>query len=432
MTMQNTVTITPGGARGQVVIPPSKSIAHRALICAALAGEGQVSTLCRMPYNEDIDATMDCLRALGVRMIETREPGGDTRQVVVHGCGGRWANEDTPLSCRESGSTLRFMLPLCLLSENPRTLVGSEKLLSRPLDDYRALLSGRGCTRAEGGLRLGGGATVEGGTFSLTGKSSSQFITGLLFVLPLLAEDSVIELSAPPESRSYIDMTISVLARFGVRATWQSDTHLCVPGKQTYLAADMSIDGDASGAAFFHALGVLGAQNDVDVVCPASRDIKQGDAICPELLAILAAATPGNLAMISLADCPDLGPMLFCAAAALQGAVFTHTDRLRLKESDRVAAMVQELEAFGAICTVCDGIDGGTVTILPPPDGLRAPIKLLHGHNDHRIVMSLSVLSACLGKPTPVTIDDAHAVKKSFPDFFARLRALGIRVSVNG
>ena len=432
MRMQDTVTITPGIARGQVVIPPSKSIAHRALICAALAGEGQASTLCRMPYNEDIDATMDCLRALGVRMTETREPSGDTRQVVVYGCGGQWTKEGEPLPCRESGSTLRFMLPLCLMSDAPRTLLGSQKLLSRPLDDYRALLSGRGYTRIEGGICLGGGAAVEGGTFSLTGKSSSQFITGLLFVLPLLGQDSVIELSAPPESRSYIDMTISVLARFGVKAAWQSDTRLCVPGSQAYLAADMSIDGDASGAAFFHALGVIRAQNSVDVVCPVSEDVKQGDAICPELLATMTAATPGDPPVISLADCPDLGPMLFCAAAALQGAVFTHTDRLRLKESDRVAAMVQELEAFGAICTVCDGIDGGTVTIRPPAGGLHAPQNPLHGHNDHRIVMSLSVLSACLEEPASVTIDDAHAVKKSFPDFFARLRALGVSASVNG
>ncbi len=431
MMMPDTVTITPGVARGQVVIPPSKSIAHRALICAALASEGQASALYRMPYNEDIDATMDCLRALGVRMTETRELSGDTRQVVVYGCGGRWENEDTPLSCRESGSTLRFMLPLCLLSEAPRSLVGSEKLLSRPLDDYRILLSDRGCTRTKGGLYLGGGATVKSGTFSLTGKSSSQFITGLLFVLPLLAQDSMIELPAPPESRSYIDMTISVLARFGVRATWQSDTRLFVPGGQTYLAADMSIDGDASGAAFFQALGMIGAQNKVDVVCSVSEDVHQGDAICPELLATLAAATPGNLPVISLADCPDLGPILFCAAAALRGAVFTHTDRLRLKESDRVAAMVEELKKLGAVCTVRDGIDGGTVTILPPTDGLRPPAELLHGHNDHRIVMSLSVLAACLGEPTPVTIDDAHAVKKSFPDFFARLRALDVSVTGN-
>ncbi|MBE6620920.1 MAG: 3-phosphoshikimate 1-carboxyvinyltransferase [Ruminococcaceae bacterium] len=431
MMIQDTVTITPGIACGQVVIPPSKSIAHRALICAALAGEGQVSMLCRMPYNEDIDATMDCLRALGVRMTETREPSGDTRQVVVYGCGGQWTKEGEPLSCRESGSTLRFMLPLCLMSDAPRTLMGSEKLLSRPLDDYRALLSGRGCTRTEDGLCLGGGATVRGGTFSLTGKSSSQFVTGLLFVLPLLGQDSVIELAAPPESRSYIDMTISVLARFGVRAAWQSDTRLFVPGGQTYLAADMDIDGDASGAAFFYALGRIGTQNNVNVVCPVSEDIKQGDVICSELLAIMAAATPDDLPVISLADCPDLGPMLFCAAAALQGAVFTHADRLRLKESDRVAAMVQELEAFGAVCTVCDGIDGGTVTILPPSEGLHAPATTLHGHNDHRIVMSLSVLSACLKDTTPVTIDDAHAIKKSFPDFFARLRRLGVSVVVN-
>jgi 3-phosphoshikimate 1-carboxyvinyltransferase len=122
--------------------------------------------------------------------------------------------------------------------------------------------------------------------------------------------------------------------------------------------------------------------------------------------------------------------MLFCAAAALQGAVFTHTARLRLKESDRVAAMLGELKKFGAVCTVRDGIDGGMVTILPPTEGLRAPMEPLKGHNDHRIVMSLSVLSACLRETTTVTIDDAHAVAKSFPDFFDRLRGLGIPVEI--
>jgi 3-phosphoshikimate 1-carboxyvinyltransferase len=130
-------------------------------------------------------------------------------------------------------------------------LKGSERLLARPLDDYRALFEGREWTSVDGGLRIGGGQKLQGQIFSLSGKSSSQFITGLLFVLPLLGEDSVIELPAVPESKSYIDMTLAVQARFGVRAIWQDETQLAVTGGQSYRAADMTIDGDASGAAFF-------------------------------------------------------------------------------------------------------------------------------------------------------------------------------------
>ena len=427
MNVTDIVTITPGVARGRVVIPPSKSVAHRALICAALASRGCVSRLGGMPYNQDIDATMDCLRALGVRMTDEREASGETRCVTVFGCGGQWTKNDEPLSCRESGSTLRFLLPLCLLSDAPRTLKGSERLLARPLDDYRSLFEGREWTSVEGGLRIGGGSVLRGQTFSLSGKSSSQFITGLLFVLPLLGEDSVIELPSAPESKSYIDMTIAVQARFGVVATWQDDTHLIVKGGQTYRAADMTADGDASGAAFFYALDALKSGGEpLEIVCAGSDDVRQGDAVCPSLLAQIAAASPDRLPVISLADCPDLGPILFTAAAALHGAIFTHTDRLRLKESDRISTMVQELEKFGARFEVIDGVDGGRVTVLPPEGGLHTPTGVLRGHNDHRVVMSLAVLSACMSDPTPIRIDDAHAVTKSFPDFFDRLRKLGV------
>lgn len=427
MNATDIVTITPGFAHGRVVIPPSKSVAHRALICAALASEGSISRLSGMPYNQDIDATMDCLRTLGVRMTDEREAEGVTRCVTVFGCGGQWTKNDEPLPCRESGSTLRFMLPLCLLSDAPRTLKGSRRLLARPLDDYRELFEGREWVSVEGGLRIGGGSVLQGQTFSLSGKSSSQFITGLLFVLPLLGEDSVIELPGIPESKSYIDMTIAMQARFGVIATWQDDTHLVVKGRQSYRAADMTADGDASGAAFFYALDALKSNGEpLDIVCVGSDDVRQGDAICPSLLAQLATASPDQMPVISLADCPDLGPILFTAAAAKCGAIFTHTDRLRLKESDRISAMVQELEKFGARFEIIDGIDGGRVTVLSPEGGLRTPKSVLHGHNDHRVVMSLAVLSACMSDPTPICIDDAHAVTKSFPDFFDRLQGLGI------
>lgn len=422
MTPRDTVTVWAGKPRGRVVIPPSKSIAHRALICAALCPRGSVSRLSNMPCNEDIDATVDCLTALGVRI--TQERGEDnTRTLTVEGCGGEWPSADNPLGCRESGSTLRFMLPLCLLSPIRRILTGSERLLTRLYPLPTALAERREIERTPNGVVIAEGSPLGGGTYSLAKTVTSQWTTGLLFVLPLLEEDSVIEFATPPESRSYIDMTVAMLSRFGVTAVWQDETHLRVSGSQTYRPCDMTVDGDASGAAFFHALKTLHGGDQPFVVCPRSEDVVQGDAVCERLLNEL---KHGDAPIISLADCPDLGPVLFAAAAAMRGGVFTHTDRLRVKESDRVAAMVQELSKFGVRCDVLDGEAGGTVVVHPSPDGLQTPSGVLHGHNDHRIVMSLAVLSTCLAPASTVTIDDAHAVAKSFPDFFDRLRSLGI------
>lgn len=428
MMARDTVTIFSGIPNGTVVIPPSKSIAHRALICAALCPKGSVSRLSDMPCNEDIDATLDCLRALGV-VIKEQSSQEHTRVLTVEGCGGEWNSLGDVLCCRESGSTLRFMLPLCLLSEHSRSLTGSKKLFSRPLDDYEDLLADRWRKKTPDGLELSGGARLNGRTFVLSGKSSSQFISGLLFVLPLLEQDSTIELPQALESRSYVDMTIAVLARFGVQAAWVSDTCLSVKGRQCYSPHDMAVDGDASGAAFFYALKDLSPSGTaLEIVCGQSRDIVQGDAVCAALLDELKAT---DMPIISLADCPDLGPILFAAAAAQKGGIFTHTARLRLKESDRVSAMAQELAKFGARLEMRDEEQGGKVIVWPAEGGLCVPQEVLHGHNDHRIVMSLAVLIACLGTACPVTIDDAHAVAKSFPDFFDKLCSLGIECRLN-
>ena len=422
MTPRDTVTVWAGKPRGRVVIPPSKSIAHRALICAALCPRPSVSHLSNMPCNEDIDATVDCLTALGVHITQKRTQD-NTRTLTVEGCGGEWTLADTPLGCRESGSTLRFMLPLCLLSPAHRTLTGSERLLTRLYPLPAALAERREIERTPDGVAVAEGLPLGGGTYSLAKTVTSQWTTGLLFVLPLLKGDSVIEFATPPESRSYIDMTVAMLSRFGVTAAWQDETRLRISGGQTYRPCDMAVDGDASGAAFFHALRALHGGDQPLVVCPRSEDVVQGDAVCERLLNEL---KRGDMKTVSLADCPDLGPVLFAAAAAMRGGVFTHTDRLRVKESDRVAAMVQELSKFGVRCDVLDGEAGGTVIVHSSPDGLQTPSGVLHGHNDHRIVMSLAVLSTCLAPAAPVTIDDAHAVAKSFPDFFDRLRSLGI------
>ena len=249
----------------------------------------------------------------------------------------------------------------------------------------------------------------------LPGNVSSQFVSGLLFALPLCDNDNEISLTPPVESRSYIDLTLSALRAFGIRAEWKDACTLAIAGRQRYCAQEIAVEGDYSNAAFLDAFSLLGGGVEVSGL---REDSLQGDRVYRAHFRSLADGTPH----ISLADCPDLGPILFSLAAALNGAVFTDISRLRIKESDRVACMKTELEKFGAVLDV----EENRVTIRKAE--LHAPTEALYGHNDHRIVMSLSVLAACLPLGTPVIIDDAHAITKSFPDFFDRLRELGVQV----
>ena len=395
--------IRPGKATGSVAAPPSKSMAHRLLICAGLA-QG-TSRIRGVDKNEDILATIDCLQAMGA--VCTVD--GDT--VTVTGADLRKAAPVQPLGCRESGSTLRFFIPLALLCGKPVSFTGTEKLLSRPLDVYRQLCREKGFLFSHTGTGLQVQGSLTGGIFPVPGNISSQFITGLLFALPLADRDSCIRITTEPESKSYIDLTLQALAVFGIRAWWQDSRTILIPGRQRYRAADMTVEGDYSGAAFYQALNALGSHIDITGLSP---DSLQGDKVCARHLESLCAGRP----QIDLSDCPDLGPVLFAVAAAKQGAVFTGTRRLKIKESDRASAMAQELGAFGAAVTV----EENSVTV--DPGDFHGPERTLWGHNDHRIVMSLAVLLTLTGGE----IDGAQAVRKSFPDFFEKLQSLGIEV----
>lgn len=399
------VTIRPGRAVGTAAAPPSKSMAHRLLICAALSPG--VSRIRGVAFSEDILATLDCLRALGVRC----RTDGDT--VTVTGADLRRAVPRQTLLCRESGSTLRFFIPLALLCGQPVAFTGTEKLLSRPLGVYGQLCADRGLAFEHTGTALRVCGPLTGGEFRIPGDVSSQFITGLLFALPLAAQDSVIRLTGAVESRSYIDLTLQALGSFGLRAQWRDERTLFISGGQQGTAADVCVEGDYSGAAFFAAMNALGGDIRITGLSP---DSLQGDRVCTQHLESLCAGRP----VIDLSDCPDLGPVLFAAAAAKNGAVFTGTRRLKLKESDRAAAMAQELAAFGAAVTV----EENTVTV--DAAALHRPQRTLCGHNDHRIVMALAVLLLQTGGE----IAGAQAVRKSFPDFFTRLQELGIEVTI--
>lgn len=397
------VSIRPGKAVGTVAAPPSKSMAHRLLICAGLAkGTSRITGL---DYNEDILATLDCLRALGaVCTVEN-----DT--VTVTGADVRNAAPTQNLCCRESGSTLRFFVPLALLCGKKVTLTGTEKLLSRPLGVYEQLCREQGFffNRTDNELTIQG--NLQGGAFHLPGDVSSQFITGLLFALPLTGQESYIKITTPLESKSYIDLTMQALRAFGVHAVWQDSQTIHIPGAQQYATRDMAVEGDYSGAAFYGALNALGGNISVRGLDPESL---QGDKVYEAHIRALCA----GYAEIDISDCPDLGPVLFAVAAAKHGGKFTGTRRLKLKESDRAEAMAQELSSFGTKVLV----EENAVTVESAE--FHAPDRVLCGHNDHRIVMSLAVLLTLTGGE----IEGAQAVRKSFPDFFEKLKQLGIEV----
>ena len=399
------IQINKGTASGVISAPPSKSMAHRLLISAAMC-EG-VSTVRGISSCEDVLATLDCLSALGIRY----ERVGD--DVTVYGKDPKKMRPSEPLKCRESGSTLRFMIPIAMRSEQTVVFYGAKSLMSRPMSVYENMCRERGLTYIGDGESIVVKGPLCGGDFTLPGNVSSQFISGLLFALPTADEDSTIKILPPIESRSYIDLTIDALKSFGVEAKWQDEHTIFIKGNQKYTPTDMTVEGDYSGAAFPEALNLFGGEVTVNGLRP---DTIQGDSVYKKYYDMLVRGTP----TIHIGDCPDLGPVLFAIAAAKNGGVFTGTHRLKIKESDRAAAMAEELKRFGTSVTVYED----TVVIYPAE--FHAPDGVLSAHNDHRIVMALSVLLTLTGG----VIDGAEAVSKSYPDFFENLRTLGIEVTV--
>ena len=420
-----TAYIRPGPPpSGVLAAPPSKSMAHRAVLCAALA-DGE-SRLTGLAHSQDIDATLAAAAALGAQV----EAGESWARIA--GAAPLQAPA-APVDCCESGSTLRFLIPLAALTGRPVAFTGRGRLMQRPQSVYQELFASQGLRFEQEGDTLTVAGPLRPGCFSLAGDVSSQFISGLLFALPLLDGDSRLRLKPPVESRSYIEMTRAAQSRFGVASAWLDEYTLAVPGGQAYRPRDMAIEGDWSQAAFPAALGVLAGDVTVTGLEPGTL---QGDAVILDILRRCggrAEAVPGGVRFqksalhgtkIDLADCPDLGPILMALGLLCEGeTVITNAGRLRLKESDRIAAMEQELRKLGGQIES----DGGTVTVRR--SALHAPAGPLWGHNDHRVVMSLTVLAAAAG--LPVQIDGAEAVAKSWPGFFAAVRQLGVEVQTD-
>ena len=388
------ITVLPRLLRGDIDIIPSKSQAHRMLICAAFADK---PTQFRCPdTNRDIEATVDCLNALGAEIRRT-----DSGYTVVPA---RKIPEQAVLNCHESGSTLRFMLPIVGALGVDTTFRMAGRLPQRPLTPLSEEMERMGCRLSRptaDTLRCQG--KLKSGTFCISGNVSSQFITGLLFAAALMEGHSRIEIIGKLESKPYVEMTIRAMDLFGIQV---KDFQL--NGQSFRSPGYVNVEGDWSNGAFWLAATELGSELSIHGLDQASP---QGDKAILDILPILRHRTP----QISAADIPDLVPILSIIAGAKHGAVFTDIQRLRLKETDRVATVIAMVTALGAEAEATES----TLTVRP---------RAYHGcvidaANDHRIAMSAAI--AATVADGPVTVLNADSVSKSYPKFWEEYRRLG-------
>lgn len=396
--------ISPGKASGTVLAPPSKSMAHRMLMGAGLA-KG-TSIIRNIELSEDIKATLGILEALGC------EYSIKEHAVIIIGIGEKKLEVDSVLDAKESGSTLRFFVPLLLAGGGKSKITGAKSLFSRPLGIYEDICREQGILfeKTKDSLTLEGQLLAT--HYKIPGNISSQFVTGLLYALPLLKEDSVLEVLPPVESKAYIEMTLEALETYGIQVDRIGNTYY-ISGNQTYQAVDGKVEGDYSNAAFLDALSLIGGKVQVDGL---NENSLQGDKIYRKYFQLLLE----DKAEMDLSECPDLGPILMGMAAVNCGAKFTGTRRLKIKESDRGAVMAEELNKFGIRVDVTEN------SIVVYPGRLQKPECNLNSHNDHRIAMTLATLCTLTGG----VIEDCMAINKSFPSYYETIRKLGIQIKL--
>lgn len=390
--------------RGTTDAPPSKSMAHRYLIGAALSSG--ISKISGVDYSEDILASIDCLKALGAEV----SIDGDT---VCINSGNFMKSLDKPiLPCRESGSTLRFFIPLALCLNQKVILQGSARLLERPLDVYEELCVANDFEFKKDNSCVTVCGQLKSGDYKIRGDVSSQFITGLIFALLYIGKDSTIQVLPPFESRSYVELTIEALRTFGANIEFVDENRILIKKSELH-SSEGKIEGDYSNAAFLEAFNHIGSEVTVSNL---KKDSLQGDRVYKEYFQEISKGVP----TLDISDCPDLGPVLFALAALKNGATFTGTDRLKVKESDRGQAMHEELQKLGG------GLIFGENSITVPKQELQDKGVLIDGHNDHRIVMAMSLILSKTGG----TIQGIEAVRKSYPGFFEDVKKLGAEVEI--
>lgn len=422
------IKIIPSELNGKINIPPSKSLAHRAIISAGLS-DG-VSNIENIIFSEDIKATIRGMKSLGIKIHDISnysEVNVGRRTLKVEGKKELTLLNNT-IDCAESGSTLRFLIPIALRAEKEVTFTGRGKLVSRPLDVYYNIFKNQGINykTSNDELPLTVGGKINSGKFHVKGNISSQFITGLMFTLPFLDGDSKIVITTELESKGYVDLTIDTLKKFGIEIENKNYKEFFIKGNQTSISRDYRVQGDFSQGAFFIVAGILGSKVkilDLDV------DSLQGDKAIIDIVKKMGAniiigrdyveakKSKTHGITIDASECPDLVPILAVLGAVSYGTTkIINAQRLRIKECDRLKAMATELSKIGAnIKELEDGL------IIEGKEQLKGGV--VDSWNDHRIAMAMAIAS--IRCTEPVIIKNSTAVNKSYPDFWRDFEKVG-------
>lgn len=414
------IIIKPKLLKGNIVVPSSKSLGHRGIIAAALSRG--ISRVDNIQLSKDIEATMEIMKDLGaVVNIEDQNLYIDGRKMFSY-------EKKLDLRCRESGSTLRFLIPLALTKDGDYIFHGEGKLISRPLEPYYEIFKEKGIKYSieEGSLPLKVSGKLTSGTYKVRGDISSQFITGLLFSLPILEGNSRIQITTKLESKGYIDLTLDILKDFGIEIENNNYKEFNIRGAQKYNSRNYYVEGDYSQGAFFLVAGALGSS----IVCSGlNKDSLQGDKVILDILEAMGCnveeseegirVKPSKTKGIEIdaSNCPDLVPVLTVLASLSEGETkIVNAKRLRIKECDRLHAITKELNKLGAnIIELEDSLIISGVNELKGGE--------VDSHNDHRIVMALAI--AATRARGNVIINNPRAVEKSYPNFFKDYFKLG-------
>lgn len=402
------VTINKSVAKGIVQAQPSKSYAHRLLIASALTNEE--STIENVVLSNDILATINCIKALGKDVIIK----GDYIKTIIIKNNDNFNidnKEEIIFDCLESGSTLRFFIPIALLLNKKVIFKGTKKLISRGIQIYEDICATQNIEIIKEEDKITFIGKLQADCFNVLGNISSQFISGLLFALPLLDEDSCITITTPLESKNYIDITIDVLRQSGIIIDQKDDNKYYIIGNQQYGLNNCIVEGDYSNASFIDSFNYLNGEVDIKGL---NKESYQGDKVYTSHFEKL----NQEYCECDIKNCIDLGPILFAFASLKHGGCFTGVSRLRIKESDRISDIKEELQKFNV-----EVIEEDNKVIINNKN-IKAPNEILNGKNDHRIVMALSIMLSVYGG----MIEGVEAVNKSYPSFFDDLKSLGVEV----
>lgn len=426
------IKIIPSELKGNVRIPPSKSLAHRAIICAGFSNN--TSKIENVVFSEDIKATINGMRSLGIEINDITKDCKDNINRRILKITGKDKLEllKNTIDCFESGSTLRFLIPIALRTGSKVKFIGKGKLVARPLNVYYEIFEEQGIKYKTSNqkLPLVIDGVLKSGEFYVKGNISSQFITGLMFALPFLKGDSKIIVTTELESKGYVDLTIDTLKKIGIKIENYNYKEFCVKGSQNSIKNDCRVEGDFSQGAFWIVAGILGSSIkifDLDI------NSRQGDRVIIDIVKKMGGninifkdyieAEKSNTKEITIdaSECPDLVPILAVLGSLSTGTTkIINAQRLRIKECDRLKAMATELKKIGAnIKELKDGL------IIKGKEHLRG--GNVDSWNDHRIAMALAIASIRCTKP--LIIENSDSVNKSYPDFWEDFKSVGGNIS---